>query len=34
MPPVKDNLRSIARRLGRDVEDLTVIVWIDRDTER
>ncbi len=24
--PVKDNLKSIARRLGRDVEDLTVIV--------
>src|SRR2546423_8943228 len=27
--PVKDNLRNIARRLGRDVEDLTVIV-LDR----
>src|SRR6187399_2678359 len=24
--PVKDNLKNIARRLGRDVEDLTVIV--------
>src|SRR3954471_14124654 len=24
--PVKDNLRNIARRLGRDIEDLTVIV--------
>jgi fructose-1,6-bisphosphatase class II len=27
--PVKDNLKNIARRLGRDVEDLTVIV-LDR----
>src|SRR5205809_3424525 len=27
--PVKDNLRNIARRLGRDIEDLTVIV-LDR----
>jgi fructose-1,6-bisphosphatase class II len=27
--PVKDNLKAIARRLGRDVEDLTVIV-LDR----
>src|SRR5437588_12221425 len=27
--PVKENLRNIARRLGRDVEDLTVIV-LDR----
>ncbi|HEX7173969.1 MAG TPA: class II fructose-bisphosphatase [Pyrinomonadaceae bacterium] len=27
--PVKDNLKGIARRLGRDVEDLTVIV-LDR----
>src|SRR3989442_2118746 len=24
--PVKENLRNIARRLGRDIEDLTVIV--------
>src|SRR4026209_2174451 len=24
--PVKDNLKNIARRLGRDIEDLTVIV--------
>ena len=27
--PVKDNLKNIARRLGRDIEDLTVIV-LDR----
>ena len=27
--PVKDNLKNIARRLGRDVEDLTVII-LDR----
>jgi fructose-1,6-bisphosphatase class II len=27
--PVKDNLRNIARRLGRDIEDLTVII-LDR----
>src|SRR5881296_4013598 len=27
--PVKDNLKNIARRLGRDVEDLTIIV-LDR----
>src|SRR6266403_1999361 len=27
--PVKDNLKSIARRLGRDVEDLVVVV-LDR----
>jgi len=27
--PIKDNLKNIARRLGRDVEDLTVIV-LDR----
>src|SRR5438874_1889044 len=27
--PVKENLRNIARRLGRDIEDLTVIV-LDR----
>jgi fructose-1,6-bisphosphatase class II len=27
--PVKDNLRNIARRLGRDIDDLTVIV-LDR----
>ncbi|HEV2761867.1 MAG TPA: class II fructose-bisphosphatase [Pyrinomonadaceae bacterium] len=27
--PVKDNLKAIARRLGRDIEDLTVIV-LDR----
>lgn len=27
--PVKDNLRNIARRLGRDIEDLTIIV-LDR----
>ena len=26
--PVKDNLRNIARRLGRDIEDLTVIVLV------
>src|SRR5258708_3161944 len=27
--PVKDNLRNIARRLGRDIEDLTIII-LDR----
>ncbi len=27
--PVKDNLKNIARRLGRDIEDLTIIV-LDR----
>src|SRR5919106_6097059 len=31
--PVKDNLKNIARRLGRDVEDLTVIV-LDRSRHR
>ncbi|HEX7957861.1 MAG TPA: class II fructose-bisphosphatase, partial [Pyrinomonadaceae bacterium] len=31
--PVKDNLKAIARRLGRDVEDLTVIV-LDRTRHR
>jgi fructose-1,6-bisphosphatase class II len=31
--PVKDNLRAIARRLGRDVEDLTVIV-LDRSRHK
>src|SRR2546425_7840585 len=31
--PVKDNLKNIARRLGRDVEDLTVIV-LDRSRHK
>src|SRR5687767_14505078 len=31
--PVKDNLKNIARRLGRDIEDLTVIV-LDRSRHR
>ncbi|MCA1594428.1 MAG: class II fructose-bisphosphatase [Acidobacteria bacterium] len=31
--PVKDNLKAIARRLGRDVEDLTVIV-LDRSRHK
>jgi fructose-1,6-bisphosphatase class II len=31
--PVKDNLKNIARRLGRDIEDLTVIV-LDRPRHR
>ncbi len=31
--PVKDNLKNIARRLGRDVEDLTVIV-LDRERHK
>ena len=31
--PVKDNLRAIARRLSRDIEDLTVIV-LDRPRHR
>src|SRR6266481_5540366 len=31
--PVKDNLRNIARRLGRDIEDLTVII-LDRPRHR
>src|SRR4028119_621072 len=31
--PVKDNLKNIARRLGRDVEDLTVIV-LERSRHR
>src|SRR5437667_5109075 len=31
--PVKENLRNIARRLGRDIEDLTVIV-LDRPRHR
>jgi fructose-1,6-bisphosphatase class II len=31
--PVKDNLKSIARRLGRDIEDLTVIV-LERSRHR
>src|SRR5215203_2532128 len=31
--PVKDNLRAVARRLSRDVEDLTVIV-LDRSRHR
>jgi fructose-1,6-bisphosphatase class II len=31
--PVKDNLKNIARRLGRDIEDLTVIA-LDRSRHR
>jgi fructose-1,6-bisphosphatase class II len=31
--PVKDNLKNIARRLGRDIEDLTVIV-LDRSRHK
>jgi fructose-1,6-bisphosphatase class II len=31
--PVKDNLKNIARRLGRDIDDLTVIV-LDRSRHR
>src|SRR2546423_8369469 len=31
--PVKDNLKAIARRLSRDIEDLTVIV-LDRSRHR
>src|ERR1700694_2645324 len=31
--PVKDNLRNIARRLGRDIEDLTVII-LDRTRDK
>src|SRR4026209_1029399 len=31
--PVKDNLKNIARRLGRDIEDLTVIV-LERSRHR
>lgn len=31
--PVKENLRNIARRLGRDIEDLTVIV-LDRSRHK
>lgn len=31
--PVKDNLKNVARRLGRDIEDLTVIV-LDRIRHR
>ncbi|HZH35271.1 MAG TPA: class II fructose-bisphosphatase [Pyrinomonadaceae bacterium] len=31
--PIKDNLKSIARRLGRDVEDLTIIV-LDRSRHK
>src|SRR2546430_17152511 len=31
--PVKDNLKNIARRLGRDIEDLTVIV-LDRQRHK
>src|SRR5256714_5813141 len=31
--PVKDNLRAIARRLSRDIEDLTVIV-LDRSRHK
>ena len=31
--PVKDNLKAIARRLGRDIEDLTVIV-LDRSRHK
>jgi fructose-1,6-bisphosphatase class II len=31
--PVKDNLKAVARRLGRDVEDLTVIV-LDRSRHK
>ena len=31
--PVKDNLKNIARRLGRDVDDLTVIV-LDRSRHK
>ncbi len=31
--PVKDNLKSIARRLGRDIEDLAVIC-LDRSRHK
>jgi fructose-1,6-bisphosphatase/sedoheptulose 1,7-bisphosphatase-like protein len=31
--PVKDNLKAIARRLGRDIDDLTIIV-LDRSRHR